>query len=439
MRPAIKTAKRLPSRNALLLGVAILLFILSEYDWKLEAIPTRDRFSMDTTITATKTSTPHNHSATMTTKASTTTSTSIGIPSVHPRRRIVVSLKTIPSRIEYIEPTLASLLAHQTMPLHTLYLVLPKTKWMLPKEKGSSKRIILHYEIPGFLKNLTETEPRLEILRPKFDFGPVDKILFALERESKLLLPSLSTSTNLIYLDDDVLYHRDLVRTLVTKGLEYPDSVVALSGCTLKSHFRQIKHQFPRSIYDTHPNLYYRLSGTDSLPNDEVVDIVQGFAGVLVRPPFFDLAEFIDLVKAITLEGDIWKADDYIISAHLEHRNITRQLVVGHVVPTIHKEAATKDNVGNRMHRQTMQAAFALRNRLDIWSGYDFVDYLSLDKYSKDLMDCEASGGGGVSCKRAAAASDNSTHQTSGDTIRAMPREKATKLLDAKLLPLPPS
>ena len=91
------------------------------------------------------------------------------------------------------------------------------------------------------------------------------------------------------------------------------------------------------------------------------------------------------------------------------------------------------------MHRQTMQAAFALRNRLDIWSGYDFVDYLSLDKYSKDLMDCEASGGGGVSCKRAAAASDNSTHQTSGDTIRAMPREKATKLLDAKLLPLPPS
>ena len=353
------------------------------------------------------------------------------------RQRIVVSLTTMPSRIPSIESTLTSLLTYQTMPLDKLYLVLPQTKWVLDKGKP------MHYEIPEFLTNLTNTDDRLEILKAEYDYGPVDKMIYALTRESDM---SPST-TNLIYVDDDVIYHKDLVRTLMTKGLEYPDSLVALSGCTLKSHFRQITHQFPRELYDKHPNLYYRLSGTESLPSDEVVDIVQGFAGVLVRPAFFDVAEFWEFVENVTLESNIWRSDDFIISAYLEHRNVTKWLVVGEAVHTIHKKAATKDNLGNGMHRNAMQAAYHLRSKQGVWSKFDFVDYRSLEERWRDLVDCEA--GHDSYCKKAAkyAASDaystnsnsNSNHQTpDGGKIRSVTRGEATVLLDAYLLASPP-
>lgn len=346
--------------------------------------------------------------------------------------RIVASFKTIPSRIQHIEPTLTSLLDHQTMPLDKLYIVLPRTKWIFKKEET------LTYEIPSFLSNLAKTDPRFTILRPEYDYGPIDKMLYAIQEESDDSVSSVST-TKLIYLDDDVIYHKDLVRTLVDKSVEYPDSVVALSGCTLKSNFRQISHNFPRGRYDKHPNLYYPLSGTQSLPEDEVVDIVQGFAGVLIQPSFFDIPYFLELVRAVTRHHDIWKADDYIVSGYLATLNITRRLVVGHVVPEINKKCATKDNVATHMYRQVMQAAFELRRRLGIWIEHDFVDYLSLDSYWKDLIDCEA--GHSAHCQKAANSARNPNVVANGianghaaKPKRAVTRGEATTLLDAYLL-----
>ena len=185
-------------------------------------------------------------------------------------------------------------------------------------------------------------------------------------------------------------YHKDLVRTLVTKGREYPYSLVALSGCTLRSQFRQINHHFPRELYDKHSNLCYRLSGTESLPRDERVDIVEGLAGVLVRPAFFDVAEFWEFVKHDTLEGNSWRSDDFIISAYLEHRNITKWLVERAAVHTIHTPAATLDNLGNGRHQHVMQAAYPLRSTLGVGSQFDLEDYRSLDEHWRDLIDCEA-------------------------------------------------
>jgi hypothetical protein len=106
------------------------------------------------------------------------------------------------------------------------------------------------------------------------------------------------------------------------------------------------------------------------------VDIVQGFTGVLARPAFFDVAEFWEFVKNDTLEGNIWRSDDFIISAYLEHRNVTKWLVAGEAVHTIHKKAATKDNLWKGMHRNAMQAAYHLRSKLGVWSKFDFVDYM---------------------------------------------------------------
>ena len=343
--------------------------------------------------------------------------------------RIVVSLKTMPSRIQYIEKTLSSLLTHQSMAVDKLYLVLPRTKWILTSNHDiTNESEAIHYDLPDFLTNLTKNDERLAILRPEYDYGPVDKILYALQEEEQFK----SDTTKLIYLDDDVLYHKNVVKTLVEKSEEYPDSVVALSGCTLRSHFRQIAHRFPRQKFDKHPNLYFVLSGSESLTNDETVDVVQGFAGVLVKSSFFDVAEFAELVRNVTRVHDVWKADDFIISGYLEHRKVPKRVVVSDALSTIHKSAATKDNLGTGMHRQTMQAAHELQSRLKIWSQLEFVDYLSLEEYWRDLMDCEAGHKSG--CQRAAEAR-NSVQQDNSTRGEAITRHHATKLLDDYLLP----
>ena len=217
------------------------------------------------------------------------------------------------------------------------------------------------------------------------------------------------------------------MESLIRKGLEFPDSVAAFSGYTRRSHFRQIRHGSPRSRYDQHPNLYYLLSGTESLPDDEIVDVVQGFTGVLIRPRYFHYVDFLSLVKNITdRQNDslMWKADDYIISGYLEQQNITRRVVVGGSPPNLNKGAAGKDNLGSGMHRQAMSTAFDLQHRLDIWQNYNFVNYTSLSQHQQDLVDCEA--GHSWACKKVTGGGNASS--------RINRPEDVTKILDELLL-----
>lgn len=266
---------------------------------------------------------------------------------------------------------------------------------------------------------MAKEDKRLVILTPEYDYGPVDKMLHPLLEESSLH----GLNAKLIYLDDDVTYDGNLVRALVNKSEEYPNATVAFSGCSLRSHFRQISHKFPRKEYDKHPNLYYPLSGSPSLPEDEMVDIVQGFSGVLVQPQFFDMSNFLSLVQAVTRHHDVWKADDFIISGYLASRNIMRHLVTSDIGFKINSDSANVDNVGRAMHRQVMQAAHDLKQRLGIWTEHEFVDYLSLDPLWKDLIDCEA--GHSAHCE---AMGLSSTRNISRHVVT---QKEATQLLDS--------
>jgi hypothetical protein len=269
---------------------------------------------------------------------------------------------------------------------------------------------------------MAKEDKRLVLLTPEYDYGPVDKVLYPLLEELKLH----ELNTKLIYLDDDVTYDEHLVRTLVDKSEEYPNNAtVALSGCSLRSHFRQISHKFPRMEYDKHPNLYYPLSGSPSLPEDEEVDIVQGFSGVLVQPRFFDMSTFLSLVQTVTRHHDIWKADDFIISAYLASRNITMHLVTSNVSFKINADSANVDNLGRTMHRQAMQAAHDLKQRLGIWKEHKFIDYLSLDPSWKNLIDCEA--GHSAHCKGMGLSSTQ-------NISRRVTQKEATQLLDSHFL-----
>ncbi|KAL7553405.1 hypothetical protein ACHAWF_016683 [Thalassiosira exigua] len=204
--------------------------------------------------------------------------------------RIVASMKTIPSRIRHIRPTIQSMLFNQTMPVDKLYLCVGAGSIGRYGKKTIQRKTSGH-DVPGFIADWAG-HGLLKLLFPPEDLEPVDKLLHA------LILESANRSgprhnTRIIYMDDDVIYPPHLVESLYLASLHHPRSAVAFSGARLRGGFRQIRHSNER--LDRHPNLYFWLGDVDR-HNDLRVDVIQGFmevpfpAGVLRAGEFLDLA-----------------------------------------------------------------------------------------------------------------------------------------------------
>lgn len=315
-------------------------------------------------------------------------------------------MTTIPSRVADIEPTLYSLLQNQTLVLDQFYLVLPRKKWQ-------TKQPLEPYTMPPFLQSYADSG-KINILRPEFDYGPVDKILHA------LLLEQNHPDCRLIYLDDDVIYDPGFVRNLAQKSEEHTHAAIGFSGTRLRSNFRQIAWRDAK--HDRHPFLFYPISGTPTFSGqDTPVDILQGFTGVLVRPRFFHVPTFLRLVQDATLVQSVWKSDDFIISGYLESRGIRRILVAGGTFPKLNARPARTDDLGRTMHIQAMEAAYYLQSKLNIWKNFTFVDFASLSEDQVRLVQCEAGGLCESALKRG---------RPSGISLR----EQATRQLDKALL-----
>lgn len=304
----------------------------------------------------------------------------------HQTNRLVVSLKTMPSRINYIRPTLESLLFHQTTTVDEIYLTLG-SRSLRSGEPAQGK--YNRDKIPSFIGNWSE-QGLLTVLTPEIDYGPVDKLLHALIQESNRT--GINSNTRILYLDDDVIYPPHLVQSLYLASERHPKSAVAFSGSKLRSHFRQIKHSNERR--DCHPNLYFRLGGVDC-HKDLEVDIVQGFMGVMVRLGFFNVSKFVELVRDDTMPLGVRKSDDWLISAHLESRNVKRVLVPPHDASVDNAPqftvASKKDALSAYgMHENAMTAARYLQQRLGIWNNYTFANVSAFSEDMLDLLYCEA-------------------------------------------------
>lgn len=300
--------------------------------------------------------------------------------------RLVISMKTVPSRIAFLQPTLDSLLFHQTRQADKLYLVLPE------QASGSPQ-----YIIPSFLQNYTDAG-HITILHPTYDYGAIDKILHTLPVEESIYQQRQQNEKNhapsttphqfrILYLDDDMIYPPRFVEVLAQKSAEFPNDVVALSGALLRSNFRQIGHTDPNK--DRHPYLFYRLGGIDSFGNP-FVDIVQGFMGVLVRLSFFNVTEFMQLAGNKSVPDGVRRSDDFVICGYLESRNVTRRLVDGGFTPQSNPQSSTISNLGKTMHVNAMVATSYLQSHWGIWRHHQFVPYENLNEQTRDLIDCEA-------------------------------------------------
>jgi hypothetical protein len=213
----------------------------------------------------------------------------------NPRRSdLVVTMTTLPSRIDRMELTIKSLLRQSVRPA-TIRVNVPQV----------SRREQAAYVIPPWLERL-----RCVTIARCDDYGPATKLiptLFASASDARLLV-----------VDDDRVYHPHFLEQMTAAADAHPGAAVAGSGWDA-----------PSDLVDRPTTLMATLRGRAPAPIKctrvraaRDVDIVQGLSGYVVEPRFFDAAAIADYTRA---PDAAFFVDDVWISAHCR----VRKLVVG--------------------------------------------------------------------------------------------------------------
>ena len=202
------------------------------------------------------------------------------------RSEIVVSFTTIPSRIEHISPTIKSLLYQKRLP-KKIILCLPHKSF----RDGEA------YNIPSWIEELES----VQILRVDQDYGPATKFIPTLEK--------MEGDEAILVLDDDHIYPPGYIQEFEKGNDMYPDFLLTASGWRVPKDLVDKPTSFISNILKTPPT---PVKGT-RIGKLYQTDIVQGYAGYLIKPQFFDIQ------KLKNYEGtpEILKyVDDVWISAH---------------------------------------------------------------------------------------------------------------------------
>lgn len=182
------------------------------------------------------------------------------------RSDIVISLTTIPSRIDVIDDTLKSLLDQRRRPARIVLNV--------PRESLRERRA---YDVPERLKRLASVE-----IRPCDDLGPATKSIPA-------LLAGQADQPVLV-VDDDRIYPPGLVAEFERWAGMRPDAALTAAGWVVPEDLTDRPTTLKSNLLMLPPA---PLRGT-RLKTPQPVDIVMGVMGYLVRPRFFDPAELTD-------------------------------------------------------------------------------------------------------------------------------------------------
>ncbi|MFT5125260.1 MAG: hypothetical protein ACI9QL_003414 [Candidatus Omnitrophota bacterium] len=192
--------------------------------------------------------------------------------------RIVGTLSTSPSRIVHL-PQLLEALWSQTLLPDAVYLNLPERF-----------RNAESYIIPDALL----AEPRLTILRPPEDFGPVMKILPTLEVET-------DPDTLLITLDDDVIYPPDMIAALHAAAEANPEAAFGGKGFDFTEDLQHV----------------LQIRG-DRVP----CHVLQGYGACAYRRRHLDRAR---LEQTLAGQPEAFRSsDDVLLSNHLASNGVAR-------------------------------------------------------------------------------------------------------------------
>src|SRR6266576_406972 len=204
-------------------------------------------------------------------------------------RRVIVSLSTVPDRINNLRPTIRSLLK-QTRPPDEIVLAIPEF----------SVRERRPYVVPKYISRL----PRVRILRCREDWGPATKFIAAIQDE----LAAGRQNTLIVVVDDDRIYPRDALETYLYYSEQLPNAALCFRGAAM-----------PSSLDWDDAKMIYAKDLREPRP----VAVITGCGSYLVRARFFDrsLWDYSGVPSVAFYIDDIW------ISAWLSRRGVKRYVV----------------------------------------------------------------------------------------------------------------
>ncbi|MEQ8580726.1 MAG: hypothetical protein RIC30_05840 [Marinoscillum sp.] len=255
---------------------------------------------------------------------------------------IVFSFTTLPSRIQNIKPTVASLFDQKVRP--------DKVILNIPRFSKREQRV---YKIPHFLK----TCPYIQINEIEHDLGPATKLLPTL----KLLK---DTETLIVVGDDDEIYPRKLFDNYLNHQFGFKDSVMALVGWNA-----------PRDFNHSHKEIRYGAIGSIPKTASKVeeptqVDCVQGASTFAVKSVFFteNVFSYDKAPKEAFFVDDIW------VSGHLAQNNIpiyvipatfryARMKVPSHLLfsETLHRKENKSGDNNSTIYRHFQEEWFSFK------------------------------------------------------------------------------
>jgi len=206
-------------------------------------------------------------------------------------RRVIVSLSTVPDRINNLRPTIRSLL-NQTRPPDEIVLAIPEF----------SIREQRPYIVPKYISRL----PRVRVLHCAEDWGPATKFIGAIQDE----LAAGRQNTLIMVVDDDRLYPRDAIETYLYYNEQLPDAALCFRGAAMPS------------TLDWDDAKMIRAS---ELREPRQVAVITGCGSYWIQPRFFDESLWTYSV-APQVAFDI---DDIWISGWLSRRGVKRYVVPG--------------------------------------------------------------------------------------------------------------
>jgi hypothetical protein len=203
--------------------------------------------------------------------------------------RVIVSLSTVPDRIENLRPTIRSLLK-QTRPPDEIVLAIPEF----------SVRERRPYIMPKYISRL----PRVRVLYCGKDWGPATKFIAAIRAE----LAEGRKNTLIMVVDDDRLYPRDALETYLYYSEQLPHAALCFRGAAMPSTLD----------WDDAKMIYAK-----DVREPEPVAVITGCGSYIVRPRFFDrsLWDYSGAPAVAFYIDDIW------ISAWLSRRGVKRYVI----------------------------------------------------------------------------------------------------------------
>ncbi|WBL32941.1 glycosyltransferase family 2 protein [Sinirhodobacter sp. HNIBRBA609] len=213
----------------------------------------------------------------------------------------IVTLSSIPPRFSELGETLESLLT-QSLPVQEIRLHIPERYRRFPDWDGT----------------LPQVPAGVTIHRCAEDLGPATKILPAVRALR-------GHEVDLLLCDDDKIYDRDWHRRFKEQARKRPGTCIVEVGETFPdiAETHRAPDRLPRGRRLARKGIGYRLKRLLSLgwykphffTQSGYVDQLSGYAGVLLRPDWFDEAVF-------DIPDIIWTVDDPWLSGHLERRGV---------------------------------------------------------------------------------------------------------------------